>query len=95
MGGGTSYYALLNDERIKAALALDGWFFALSEEDVKTNTNKPFMHIGQEEFLDPSIPGDMNNSEDGRENLKVYNLILENNSPSYEVYIKNLSLIHI
>ena len=31
----------------------------------------------------------MNNSEDGRENLKIYNLILANNSPSYEVYIKN------
>ena len=31
----------------------------------------------------------MNKSEDGQENLKIYNLILENNKPSYAVYIKN------
>ena len=89
MGGGTSYYALLNDKRIKAALALDGWFFALSEEEAKTNTNKPFMHIGQEEFFNTSVEGDMNKSEDGKENLKIYNLILENNKPSYATYLKN------
>ena len=89
MGGGTSYYALLNNKRIKAALALDGWFFALSEEDVKINTKKPFMHIGQEEFFNTNVAGDMNKSEDGQENLKIYNLILENNKPSYAVYIKN------
>ena len=89
MGGGTSYYALLNDGRIKAALALDGWFFALNEEDAKINTKKPFMHIGQEEFFNTSVVGDMNKSEDGKENLKIYNLILENNKPSYATYIKN------
>ncbi len=89
MGGGTSYYALLNDRRIKAALALDGWFFALNEEDAKINTKKPFMHIGQEEFFNTSVVGDMNKSEDGKENLKIYNLILENNKPSYATYIKN------
>ena len=89
MGGGTSYYALLNDNRIKAALALDGWFFALNEEDATINIKKPFMHIGQEEFFDTSVMGDMNKSEDGKENLKIYNLILENNKPSYAVYIKN------
>ena len=89
MGGGSSYYALLNDNRIKAALALDGWFFALNEEDATINIKKPFMHIGQEEFFDTSVMGDMNKSEDGKENLKIYNLILENNKPSYAVYIKN------
>ena len=89
MGGGTSYYALLNDARIKAAFTLDGWFFALSEEDAKINTKKPFMHIGQEEFFDPTVLGDINNSDDGKENLKIYNLILKNNKPSYGVYIKN------
>ena len=47
------------------------------------------MHIGQEEFFDTSVMGDMNKSEDGKENLKIYNLILENNKPSYAVYIKN------
>ena len=47
------------------------------------------MHIGQEEFFDTSVVGDMNKSEDGKENLKIYNLILENNKPSYAVYIKN------
>ena len=89
MGGGTSYYALLNDNRIKAALALDGWFFAFSEETAKKNTNKPFMHIGQEQFMDPKIVGDMHNTEDGLENFRLYNFILQNNKPSYAVYIKN------
>ena len=47
------------------------------------------MHIGQEEFFNTNVAGDMNKSEDGQENLKIYNLILENNKPSYAVYIKN------
>ena len=29
MGAGTSYHALINDQRIKSAVALDGWFFPL------------------------------------------------------------------
>jgi dienelactone hydrolase len=89
MGGGTSYYALLNDNRIKAALALDGWFFSFSEETTKHNTNKPFMHIGQEQFMDPKVVGDMHNTEDGLENFRLYTFILEHNKPSYAVYIKN------
>ena len=54
------------------------------------NTNLAYLHNEYtEEFFDTSVMGDMNKSEDGKENLKIYNLILENNKPSYAVYIKN------
>mgnify|MGYP006982494310 CR=1 FL=1 len=33
------------------------------------------MHIGQEQFIDPKIVGDMHNTEDGLENFRVYNFI--------------------
>lgn len=88
MGGGTSYLGLLQDENFDAALALDGWFFGLSEEQAKTNTNKPFMHIAQEQFKDISVFGDINDSESGIENDKIYNLILKSNHESYVIYLK-------
>ena len=89
MGGGTTYIAMLKNNQIKAGVALDGWFFGLLEEDAKTNTKKPFLHLGQEQFLDSNIEGDINFSKDGKRNFEIYNTILETNEESYGVYIKN------
>ena len=89
MGGGTTYIAMLKNHQIKAGVALDGWFFGLLEEDAKTNTKKPFLHLGQEQFLDTNIEGDINFSKDGKRNFEIYNNILETNEESYGVYIKN------
>ena len=89
MGGGTTYIAMLKNHQIKAGVALDGWFFGLLEEDAKTNTKKPFLHLGQEQFLDTNIEGDINFSKDGKRNFEIYNKILETNEESYGVYIKN------
>jgi len=89
MGGGTTYIAMLKNNQIKAGVALDGWFFGLLEEDAKTNTKKPFLHLGQEQFLDSGIEGDINLSKDGKRNFEIYNTILETNEESYGVYIKN------
>lgn len=89
MGGGTTYLAMLKNNQIKAGVALDGWFFGLLEEDAKTNTKKPFLHLGQEQFLDSDIEGDINFSKDGKRNFEIYNTILETNEESYGVYIKN------
>ena len=89
MGGGTTYIAMLKNSQIKAGVALDGWFFGLLEEDAKTNTKKPFLHLGQEQFLDSDIEGDINFSKDGKRNFEIYNTILKTNEESYGVYIKN------
>jgi len=89
MGGGTTYVAMLKNNQIKAGVALDGWFFGLLEEDAKKNTKKPFLHLGQEQFLDSHIEGDINFSKDGKRNFEIYNTILETNEESYGVYIKN------
>ena len=89
MGGGTTYIAMLKNHQIKAGVALDGWFFGLLEADAKTNTKKPFLHLGQEQFLDTNIEGDINFSKDGKRNFEIYNNILETNEESYGVYIKN------
>ena len=88
MGGGTTYVAMLKNSEIKAGVALDGWFFGLLDEDAKTNTKKPFLHLGQEQFLDIDIEGDINFSKDGKRNFEIYNTILETNEESYGVYIK-------
>ena len=45
--------------------------------------------MGQEQFLDTSIDGDINGSKDGKRNFEIYNTILETNKESYGVYIKN------
>ena len=89
MGGGTTYVAMLKNNEIKAGVAFDGWFFGLLEKDAKTNTKKPFLHIGQEQFLDRGVEGDINYSKDGKRNFDIYNTILETNKESYGVYIKN------
>ena len=69
MGGGTTYIAMLKNNEVKAGVALDGWFFGLLNEDAKTNTTKPFLHIGQEQFLDKDIEGDINFTKDGKRNF--------------------------
>ena len=89
MGGGTTYVAMLKNSEIKAGVALDGWFFGLLDEDAKTNTKKPFLHLGQEQFLDIDVEGDINFSKDGKRNFEIYNTILATNEESYGVYIKN------
>ena len=89
MGGGTTYIAMLKNNEIKAGVAFDGWFFGLLDKDAKTNTKKPFLHLGQEQFLDRNIKGDINYSKDGKRNFDIYNTILETNEESYGVYIKN------
>ena len=89
MGGGTTYIAMLKNNEVKAGVALDGWFFGLLDEDANTNTKKPFLHMGQEQFLDTSIDGDINGSKDGERNFEIYNTILKTNKESYGVYIKN------
>ena len=88
MGGGTTYIGMLKDNEIKAGVALDGWFFGLLDKDAQTNTKKPFLHIGQEQFLDSNIDGDINDSNDGKRNFDIYNTILQTNRESYGVYIK-------
>ena len=89
MGGGTTYTAMLKNKSIKAGIAFDGWFYGLLDEEAFTDTNKPFLHIGQEQFLDDTINGDINGSKDGKRNFYIYNTILKNNKESYGVYIKN------
>ena len=89
MGGGTTYVAMLKNSEVKAGVALDGWFFGLLDKDAKTNTKKPFLHLGQEQFLDIDIEGDINFSKDGKRNFEIYNTILATNEESYGVYIKN------
>ena len=80
---------MLKNNEVKAGVALDGWINGLLDEDAKTNTKKPFLHIGQEQFLDTDIEGDINFSKDGKRNFDIYNTILETNIESYGVYIKN------
>ena len=89
MGGGTAYTAMLKDKNIKAGVALDGWFFGLLDNEASQDTKKPFLHIGQEQFLDDEIQGDINDSKDGKKNFTIYNTMLKNNKESYGVYIKN------
>ena len=89
MGGGTTYITMLKNNEVKAGVALDGWFFGLLNEDAQTNTKKPFLHIGQEQFLDKDIEGDINFSNDGKRNFDIYNTLLATNKESYGVYIKN------
>ena len=89
MGGGTAYMGMLKDKNIKAGVAFDGWFFGLLEKEASSNTNKPFLHIGQEQFLDYNIPGDINGSPDGKKNFAIYQTMLKNNAESFGVYVKN------
>ena len=67
---------------------MDG-FFPLDKRTFSTQTNKPFLHLGQEEYLDIDIEGDINNSESGMINFDIHNAILENNTRSFVVYVEN------
>ena len=49
-GGTTSVLTSIRDDRIKACLALDGWFVPLILEDEKTIIEQPFLYIGQESW---------------------------------------------
>ena len=89
MGAGTSYHALINDSRIKAAVALDGWFFPLDDKTFLSKTDKPFLHLAQEEFFNLDISGDLNNSTEGKINFEIHNTLLELNTNSFMVYVKN------
>jgi len=89
MGGGTTYIGLLKDKNIKAGVALDGWFFGLLDSEALKDTKKPFLHIGQEQFLNDKIFGDINDSIDGKRNFDIYQKILQNNNETFGVYIKN------
>ena len=85
MGGGTTYIAMLKNNEVKAGVALDGWFFGLLNEDAKTNTTKPFLHIGQEQFLDKDIEGDINFSKDG----KIIDKFREETNESFIIFYGN------
>lgn len=89
MGGGTTYLSLIKNKDIKAGVAFDGWFFGLLEKDFLIKNPKPFLHIGQEQFIDQNIYGDINNSLEGKENFKIYNKIMNNNENKHAAYIKN------
>ena len=93
MGGGTTYIGLLKDQNIKAGIAFDGWFFGLLDKEAVTDTKKPFLHIGQEQFLDDKIPGDINDSVDGKRNFSVYQHA--DKQKSFFFHLPSLSLIHI
>ena len=47
-GGATAIVALDKDERIDAAIALDGWILPIKPELVNTGLHKPFLYIGQD-----------------------------------------------
>lgn len=89
MGGGTIYTAMLKNKKIKAGVALDGWFFGLLDGESTQDTNKPFLHIAQEQFVDEAVFGDINDSVDGKKNYNIHKSMLSSNKESYGVYIKN------
>ena len=45
--------------------------------------------MGQEQFIDINIEGDINDSEEGKKNFQIYQRILKSNEESYGIYIKN------
>jgi len=52
-GGATSVIASIQDDRIDAAIALDGWMIPLPLDVIERGTNKPFYYIGRESWPDP------------------------------------------
>ena len=52
-GGATSLIASIQDERIDAAIALDGWMIPVPLDVIERGTNKPFYYIGRESWPDP------------------------------------------
>jgi len=52
-GGGTSIYSMSRDERIKAAVALDGWVVPIPENTINKGLDRPFLYIGREKWSGP------------------------------------------
>jgi len=52
-GGATSLIASIQDERIDAAIALDGWMIPVPLDVIERGSNKPFYYIGRESWPDP------------------------------------------
>jgi len=51
-GGGTSILTSYNDNRVDAAVALDGWIEPIPNKVVDLGINKPFLYIGRTEWED-------------------------------------------
>jgi len=51
-GGATSLIASIQDERIDAAIALDGWMIPVPLDVIERGSNKPFYYIGRESWPD-------------------------------------------
>jgi len=52
-GGATSLIASVQDERIDAAIALDGWMIPIPLDVIDRGSDKPFYYIGRESWADP------------------------------------------
>ena len=52
-GGATSLIASIQDERIDAAIALDGWMIPVPLDVIDKGSNKPFYYIGRKSWPDP------------------------------------------
>ena len=52
-GGATSLIASIQDERIDAAIALDGWMIPVPLDVIDGGSDKPFYYIGRESWPDP------------------------------------------
>ena len=52
-GGATSLIASVQDERIDAAIALDGWMIPVPLDVIDRGSDKPFYYIGRESWPDP------------------------------------------
>ena len=52
-GGATSLIASIQDERIDAAIALDGWMIPVPLDIIDRGSDKPFYYIGRESWPDP------------------------------------------
>jgi predicted dienelactone hydrolase len=52
-GGATSLIASIQDARIDAAIALDGWMIPVPLDVIDRGSDKPFYYIGRESWPDP------------------------------------------
>lgn len=49
-GGATAVLTAMKDSRIRAVVALDGWFVPFALSDTETKLNVPFLYMGQERW---------------------------------------------
>jgi dienelactone hydrolase len=49
-GGATAVLTAMNDSRIRAVVALDGWFVPFALSDDATRLDVPFLYMGQEQW---------------------------------------------